>query len=242
LLSIAINAWEDKAKDLSIRRIFSSPHNWGYSLDDDARRRIEKTPEWKQYHELLLGAFESQSARAARGSLPQHEQAGGTVPKTDNAEALSGGGAPAEQRESSPIGTSRNRECAALNGSEPSRQSDLGPEDPANGVGTEPAPPSHLGTATENGASQRTAPAPGLNGRADSTSFAAADRTKHERRRAVVDPILKAKEWTVNKWGTQAGVGKNCGYEYLAGRRNLTSANRLALAEVLGLKTADLPN
>ena len=44
-----------------------------------------------------------------------------------------------------------------------------------------------------------------------------------------------------NKWGTQAGVGKNCAYEYLAGRRNLTNANRLALAEVLGLKTEDLP-
>jgi hypothetical protein len=77
---------------------------------------------------------------------------------------------------------------------------------------------------------------------ADPTSFAAADTTKHDRRRAVVAPILEAKGWTVNKWGTQAGVGKNCAYEYLGGRRNLSNANRLALAQVLGLKSEDLPN
>jgi hypothetical protein len=69
-----------------------------------------------------------------------------------------------------------------------------------------------------------------------------ADTTKHEMRRAVVDPILKAKQWTVNKWGTQAGVGKNCAYEYLDGRRNLSTANRVALAQVLGLTAEDLPN
>jgi hypothetical protein len=77
---------------------------------------------------------------------------------------------------------------------------------------------------------------------AEPTTFEAAETTKHDRRRAVVDPILKAKEWTVNKWGTQAGVGKNCAYEYLTGRRNLSNANRLALAQVLGLKAEDLPN
>jgi len=168
-----------------------------------ARRQIERSPEWKQYQELLLGAFESQSARAA-GGLPQHEQAGSTVPKTDSAGALSGGGTPAEQRESPPIGASGNRECGALNGSEPSRQSDLALGDPANGVGTDPSPyPEHLGTSTENGASQRTAPAPGPDGPrgTGSTSFAAADTTKHERRRAAVGPILKAKEWTVEQVG-----------------------------------------
>jgi hypothetical protein len=97
---------------------------------------------------------------------------------------------------------------------------------------------------TENGASQRRAPAPEPNepGGAYQTSFAAAGTTKHERRRAVVDPILKAKQWTVNKWGTQAGVGKNCAYDYLGGRRNLSNANRLALAQVLGLTAEDLPN
>ena len=74
------------------------------------------------------------------------------------------------------------------------------------------------------------------------SSFAAAGTTKHEQRRAVVDPLLKAKGWTVNKWGTQAGVSKNCAYDYLAGKRNLSTANRLAMAQVLGLKAEDLPN
>jgi hypothetical protein len=60
LLEIVIDAWEDNAKDLGIRRIFSAG-GWGYSLDDDVRRQIEKSPEWKQYQELLLDAFESQS-------------------------------------------------------------------------------------------------------------------------------------------------------------------------------------
>jgi hypothetical protein len=64
LLMIVVDAWEEKGKDLGIRKPFSSPHNWGYSLDDDARRNIEKSPEWEQYQELLLEAFEAQSARA----------------------------------------------------------------------------------------------------------------------------------------------------------------------------------
>ena len=90
LLEIVIDAWEHKAKDLGIRKMFSSTHNWGYSLDDDARRKIEKSPEWKEYQELLLDAFESQSARAADCSLPQHEQASGMALETDNAGPLSG--------------------------------------------------------------------------------------------------------------------------------------------------------
>jgi hypothetical protein len=115
----------------------------------------------------------------------------------------------------------------------------------SNGIGGEPlSEPEHPGKVTENGGSQRTAPALGLNssGGADRQSFAVADSTKSERRRAVVDPILKANQWTVNKWGTRAGVGKNCAYEYLSGRRNLSRANRLALAQVLGLEAEDLPN
>lgn len=76
---------------------------------------------------------------------------------------------------------------------------------------------------------------------ADSTSLAAADTAK-ERRCAVVAPLLKAKGWTINKWGTQAGVSKNCPYGYLRGKRYLSNANRRALAQVLGLKTEDLPN
>src|ERR1700730_3617327 len=72
-------------------------------------------------------------------------------------------------------------------------------------------------------------------------SFTAPSAIEGERRRAVVDPILKAKQWTINKWGTMAGVGKNCAYEYLRRKRNLTPANRLALAQVLELKAEDLP-
>jgi hypothetical protein len=40
--------------------MFSSG-GWGYSLDDDFRRKIEESDEWNQYQELLLDAFESQS-------------------------------------------------------------------------------------------------------------------------------------------------------------------------------------
>lgn len=83
LLSIVIDAWEDKARDLGIGKMFSSPHNWGYSLDDGARRKIEKSPEWKQYQELLLDAFDAQSAQVSDCNSPQLEQAGETVSKTD---------------------------------------------------------------------------------------------------------------------------------------------------------------
>ena len=60
LLLIVVDAWQDKAKDLGVREMFTSG-GWGYSIQDDARRRIEKSDEWKQYQELLLDAFESQS-------------------------------------------------------------------------------------------------------------------------------------------------------------------------------------
>lgn len=63
LLSIVIDAWEDKGKDLGIGEMFSS-RGWGYSLDEDFRRKIERSPEWKQYQELLLDALEARSARA----------------------------------------------------------------------------------------------------------------------------------------------------------------------------------
>ena len=69
LLSIVIDAWEEKAKDLGIREMFSSS-GWGYSIQEDDRRKIEKSPEWKQYQALLLDAFEAQSARAADCNLP----------------------------------------------------------------------------------------------------------------------------------------------------------------------------
>jgi hypothetical protein len=60
-------------------------------------------------------------------------------------------------------------------------------------------------------------------------------------RRAVVMPILNAKGWSRGKWGTKAGVGKNSVYEYLAGKRRLSSPNRKAMAEVLRLKPEELP-
>jgi hypothetical protein len=80
LLSIVVDAWEDKAKDLGIRKMFSSPHHWGNSLDDDARRKIESSPEWRLYQELLLEAFDVQSARATDCKLPQPEPADDTAP------------------------------------------------------------------------------------------------------------------------------------------------------------------
>jgi hypothetical protein len=86
LLSIVIDAWEDKAKDLGIRKMASS-QGWGYSLDDDDRRKIEKSPEWKQYKELLLDAFDTQSARAADCNLPQPEQAGDMASKAEAVES-----------------------------------------------------------------------------------------------------------------------------------------------------------
>jgi len=61
------------------------------------------------------------------------------------------------------------------------------------------------------------------------------------RRQLVVMPILQKKHWSRAKWATQAGVGKNCVYEYLEGRRTLRTKNSVALAEELGLPPQDLP-
>jgi hypothetical protein len=60
-------------------------------------------------------------------------------------------------------------------------------------------------------------------------------------RRTVVMPILTARGWSRGKWGTKAGVGKNCVYEYLDGERRLSPPNRKAMAEALELKPEDLP-
>lgn len=68
LLSIVIDAWEDKAKYLGISKMFSSS-GWGYSINDAARQKMEKSPEWKQYQKLLSEAFT--------------EQADGTAPRID---------------------------------------------------------------------------------------------------------------------------------------------------------------
>jgi lambda repressor-like predicted transcriptional regulator len=60
-------------------------------------------------------------------------------------------------------------------------------------------------------------------------------------RRAFVMPRLESKGWSRCKWAIEAGVSKNSVYEYLDGRRELSKANRRALAEVLGLQPRDLP-
>ena len=63
-----------------------------------------------------------------------------------------------------------------------------------------------------------------------------------EARKRVVKPLLTARKWSPNKWGSEAGVGKNCPYEYLKGMRSLTQENRKAMAEALGLTEEQLPN
>jgi hypothetical protein len=72
----------------------------------------------------------------------------------------------------------------------------------------------------------------------------ASDVSRHIRaqeRQAVVMPILQLKKWTRNKWASKAGVSKNCVYEYLEGRRQLSEENRTALAEELGIAIERLP-
>lgn len=65
---------------------------------------------------------------------------------------------------------------------------------------------------------------------------------RSERRRAVVMPILKLKRWKRCRWASQAAVGKSSAYDYLSGKRNLSIANRRALAEELGLSPEELPD
>ena len=61
------------------------------------------------------------------------------------------------------------------------------------------------------------------------------------KRQAVVTPILKQRRWSRGRWVTAAGIGKNCIYEYLNGRRNPGIENRQAMADALGLKLDELP-
>jgi hypothetical protein len=65
---------------------------------------------------------------------------------------------------------------------------------------------------------------------------------KARERSLVVLPLLEARKWSPNRWAKEAGVGKNCPYEYLAGSRDLTENNRRAMAEALGLTPEQLPN
>lgn len=63
------------------------------------------------------------------------------------------------------------------------------------------------------------------------------------RRKEIVMPILRSKNWKPGKWATRAGVGKNSVYEYLDGTRKFISdENRTALAETLGLPENELPH
>jgi hypothetical protein len=61
------------------------------------------------------------------------------------------------------------------------------------------------------------------------------------KRQGVIMPILRQKRWSRGMWVTKSGVGKNCVYEYLAGKRNPGDVNRKAMAEALGLAVEDLP-
>ena len=62
-----------------------------------------------------------------------------------------------------------------------------------------------------------------------------------DKRKAVIDPLLEAKDWTPNKWATKAGLDPSVAYDYLAGKSNPRRENRRALAEALGLKYQDFP-
>ncbi len=70
----------------------------------------------------------------------------------------------------------------------------------------------------------------------------ARQRRRSVARHAVVDVILQRKNWTPNRWGVEAGVGKNCPYEYLNGSRRLSSPNRKAMEQALDLAEGQLPN
>jgi hypothetical protein len=82
----------------------------------------------------------------------------------------------------------------------------------------------------------------GINARAVADAGEESVRERSERRYAVVTPILATKKWKRNRWATRAGVSKNCVYDYLNGKRDLSPENRQALAEELGLKPEDLPD
>ena len=60
-------------------------------------------------------------------------------------------------------------------------------------------------------------------------------------RRDFVMPLLDKKRWKRGKWATKAGVGKNSVYEYLDGKRKLSSENRQAMAQALDVEPYQLP-
>ena len=63
------------------------------------------------------------------------------------------------------------------------------------------------------------------------------------RRQTVVNPILDRKRWMRGRLATEAGLGKNSVYKYLDGTRDkITTENRKALADALGLGEDQLPD
>ena len=78
-------------------------------------------------------------------------------------------------------------------------------------------------------------------GRRVAKDQATADRAAS--RQAVVMPILKSKRWKPGRLATTAGLGKNSVYQYLDGTRSrITTENRTAIAEALGLEAEQLPD
>ena len=112
--------------------------------------------------------------------------------------------------------------------------------DYANGAATPEAGRGESSTAAKTSESGRNPLSAGPEGGArpgEQTKESVDQRAK--RRCAVVMPILCSKGWSRCKWATRAGVSKNSVYEYLSGDRELSTANRVALAQELGVK--DLP-
>jgi hypothetical protein len=83
LLEVFIDAFEDRGKDLRIRKMFSSRSHWGYSLDSDVRVRFEKLPEFIEYQELLRDAVDAHSARGEDGDLPEPGTPGQSTRETN---------------------------------------------------------------------------------------------------------------------------------------------------------------
>lgn len=62
-----------------------------------------------------------------------------------------------------------------------------------------------------------------------------------EKRRSLVQPLLETRGMNVTAWAEKAGVTPTVAYDYLNGKSSPRPDNRLALAEVLGLKAQELP-
>lgn len=65
--------------------------------------------------------------------------------------------------------------------------------------------------------------------------------SKEKSRRAVVEPILKDKGWSLEEWANKAGVDRRTIFDYLKGKTNPRPMNLKAMADSLGLTVRDLP-